>query len=152
MTTSAAEARSIVVEYDLAPAPEKVWRVLTESNLIAEWLMQNDFKPIVGHKFTFRAQPVPGWDGVVHCEVLEVEAQKRLRYSWRGGADKLQGYGAPLDTTVTWTLTRTASGGTLLRLDHSGFLPANTFAFENMSQGWRGKVGQRIEAVVAKLG
>jgi uncharacterized protein YndB with AHSA1/START domain len=146
-----ATTQSIVVEYELPRPPEKVWRALTEPALLAAWLMENDIRPVVGHRFTLRAQPMPGWDGVVHCEVLEVEPHRRLRYSWRGGSDQLEGYGGRLDTTVTFTLTPTASGGTLLRLEHDGFTPKNAFAFENMGKGWRGKLAQRIEAVLAGL-
>ena len=118
---SPGNTQSIVVEYDLPYPPEKVWRALAEPELLARWLMPNDIKPEVGHRFTFRAAPVPGWDGIVHCEVLVVEPHRRLRYSWRGGSDRLKEYGAPLDTVATWTLARTASGGTHLRLDHDGF-------------------------------
>ncbi len=85
--------------------PPAVWRALTEPALLARWLMENDIRPEVGHRFTFRAPPVAGWDGVVHCEVLEVDAPRRLRYTWRGGADDIQGYGTRIDTVVTWTLT-----------------------------------------------
>ncbi len=148
---AASRTQSIVVEYDLSHPPQKVWRALTESDLIAAWLMKNDFKPVVAHRFTMRAQPVPGWDGVVHCEVLEVDPPKRLKYSWRGGADALQGYGSTLDTTVTWSLTPTASGGTHLRMEHAGFTPQNAFAFENLGKGWRGHIIQRIAEVVAGL-
>jgi len=141
--------QSIAVEYDLPQPPEVVWRALTEPKLLAAWLMPNDIKPEVGHCFTFRAAPVPGWDGTVHCEVLVVEPNRLLRYSWRGGSDKLEQYGAKLDTVVTWTLTPTAAGGTHLRLDHDGF-PLESFAFTKMNQGWRGKVAERIAQVLAE--
>jgi uncharacterized protein YndB with AHSA1/START domain len=138
------ETQSIVVEYDLPRPPEKVWRALTEPELLAAWLMPNDIRPTVGHRFTFRAQPIGGWDGVVQCEVLEAQPYERLVYSWRGGGD------APamrLDTRVTWTLAPTASG-TRLRLEHSGFTAANAFAFDSMSKGWRGKLAERIRQVL----
>jgi len=141
--------QSIAVEYDLPYPPEKVWRALTEPQLLAAWLMPNDIKPQVGHRFTFKAAPVPGWDGIVSCEVLVVEPHRRLRYSWRGGSDRLKEYGAPLDTVATWTLTPTAAGGTRLRLDHDGF-PLESFAFTKMNEGWRGKVAQRIARVLAE--
>jgi uncharacterized protein YndB with AHSA1/START domain len=141
--------QSIVVEYDLPEPPEKVWRALTEPQLLARWLMPNDIKPVVGHHFTFRAPPVPGWDGTVHCEVLVVEPHRLLRYSWRGGSDNIKEYGALLDTVATWTLTPTAAGGTHLRLDHDGF-PLESFAFTAMNKGWRGKVAERITQVLAE--
>lgn len=133
--------QSIVVEYDLPHPPAKVWRALTEPALLGAWLMSNDFSPVVGHRFTFRAQPQGGWNGLVQCEVLEVEAPARLRYSWRGGN---------LDSVVTWTLTATA-GGTRLRLDHSGFTAANAFAFDAMGKGWRGPIADRLGQVLATL-
>ena len=147
--TAAKATQSIVVEYDLPYPPEQVWRALTEPRLLAAWLMPNDIKPQVGHRFTFKAAPVSGWDGIVSCEVLVVEPHRRLRYSWRGGSDRLKEYGAPLDTVATWTLTPTAAGGTRLRLDHDGF-PLESFAFTKMNEGWRGKVAQRIARVLAE--
>ena len=94
-----------------------MWRALTEPELLAQWLMANDMRPLVGHSFTFRPEPTPWWDGIVHCEVLEVDPHKRLRYSWRSGPESSR-----LDTVVTWT-PPTPSGGTRLALEHSGFLP-----------------------------
>ena len=139
------ETQAIEVDYDLPQSPAKVWRALTEPELLAGWLMPNDIRPVVGHAFTFKAQPMPGWDGVVHCEVLEAEPNQRLRYSWRGGAEASR-----LESVVTWTLTPT-SGGTRLVLEHSGFLPRNAFAFDAMSKGWSGKVGERLNEVLVRL-
>jgi uncharacterized protein YndB with AHSA1/START domain len=136
------EARSICVEYDVPHPPAKVWRALTESALLSAWLMVNDIRPVVGHAFTFKAHPMPGWDGIVHCEVLEVDPHRRLRYSWCGGAE-----GSRLDSIVTWTLTATPSG-TRLELEHSGFMPINAFAFDIMGKGWRGKVAERMSEVL----
>jgi uncharacterized protein YndB with AHSA1/START domain len=141
-----AETQSISMEYDLPHPPVKVWRALTDPDLLAKWIMANDMQPVVGHSFTFRAEPTPWWDGIVRCEVLELEPHKRLRYSWRSGPEP-----SPLDTVVTWTLTPTPSGGTRLGLEHSGFLPANAFAFDGASQGWRHMVGERLGEVLAGL-
>jgi uncharacterized protein YndB with AHSA1/START domain len=127
---------SIVVDYNLNEPPAEVWRALTEPKLLAEWLMENDIQPVVGHRFNFRAEPRGDWDGVVYCEVREVDAPHRLVYSWQGGSDKNESYGHRLDTVVTWTLTPTASGGTLLKLNHHGF-NANDFAYTAMGQGWQ---------------
>jgi uncharacterized protein YndB with AHSA1/START domain len=141
-----AEAQSICVEYDLSYPPARVWRALTEPELLGGWLMPNDIRPIVGHTFSFKSTPMPGWDGTVQCEVLEAEPPKRLRYSWRGGV-------APwfLDSIVTWTLTPTPGGGTLLVLEHAGFLPNNAFAYDAMGKGWRGKVAERMSEILARL-
>lgn len=143
-----ADKQSIIVDYDLPESTEQVWRALTEPKLLEAWLMPNDIRAEVGHKFNFHTQPVPGWDGTVYCEVLEVVPQQRLVYSWQGGSKKLDGYGRELDTVVTWTLTPTANGGTLLHLEHAGF-DGESFAFKALGQGWRGKVATRISQVLA---
>ncbi len=139
-------SQSIVVDYPLAQPPAKVWRALTESDLLAAWLMANDFRAEVGHQFNFRAQPVPGWDGVTYCEVLVVDPPHELSYSWKGGSAANQ-----IDTVVTFTLAPTETGGTLLKLQHSGFLPKDVFAFDNMGKGWSGHLADRLKAVVAKV-
>lgn len=137
--------QSIEVDYDLPQAPEKVWRALTDSKVLASWLMENDLKPVVGHRFTFRAQPIPGhWDGRTECEVLAIEPLKLLRYSWKGGTGPSR-----LDTTVTWTLQPKPGGGTLLHLSQAGFTAENRFAYENMGKGWRSHLAERIKTVLA---
>ncbi len=60
--------------------PEKLRRALTESPLLAQWLMNNDFEPVIGRKFQFRADPMPNWNGVIDCEVLVVEPLEQIRY------------------------------------------------------------------------
>jgi uncharacterized protein YndB with AHSA1/START domain len=143
------DAKSIRVEYELPQPPPRVWRALTEPELLGKWLMVNDIRAVVGHRFTFKAPPMPGWDGTVHCEVLEVVPEKLVRYSWRGGAEN-----ALLDSVVTWTLSSTASGGTRLSLLHAGFLPVNAFAYEAMSKGWRatGKLAERLAQALQEAG
>ena len=133
--------KSIVVEREMAHPPDKVWRALTTSALIADWLMDNDFAPELGHRFTFRAQPVPGWSGVTNCEVVEVDAPHRLAYRWGDGSESDSG----LKTLVTWTLTP-AAGGTLVRMEHSGFRPADEAGYRAMGGGWP-RIVERLEAV-----
>jgi uncharacterized protein YndB with AHSA1/START domain len=129
------ETRNITVEGVLPHAPEAVWKTLTASGLIAQWLMPNDFEPVIGRRFTFKTKPRDGWDGVVHCEVLEIVPNEKLVYSWKGGAEGST-KAAMLDSVVTWTL-KPEAGGTRLKLVHSGFRsPENDFAFEGMSPGW----------------
>jgi len=145
----ATATRDIVIEGVLPHAPEMVWKALTTAELIGRWLMPNDFVPEVGRRFTFRTKPMGNWDGVVHCEVLEVVENRKLVYRWKGGADANVQYGSRLDTVVTWTLTPVA-GGTHLRLVHAGFRsPANDFAFDAMRPGW-GRVLQSIERVITE--
>ncbi|MBT9331796.1 SRPBCC family protein [Paracidobacterium acidisoli] len=147
-STPVNEKASIVVDYELPDPPAKVWRALTEPDLLAAWLMPNNIHAEVGHQFNFHAPAVPGWDGTVYCEILEVALQQRLVYRWQGGAKKLEGYGHELDTIVTWTLTPAANGGTQLHLEHAGFDP-ESYAYKVMGQGWRGKVATRISEVLA---
>jgi uncharacterized protein YndB with AHSA1/START domain len=142
--------RSIVIERRLAHPPEKVWRALTEGPLLAQWLMANDFRPEIGHRFTFKAKPMGDWDGTVQCEVLACESNRLLRYSWVGGSATNKTYGSRLDSTVSFTLTP-VEGGTHLKMEHAGFRsPENDAAYDAMSPGW-GRIAQGIERVLAAL-
>jgi uncharacterized protein YndB with AHSA1/START domain len=142
--------RSIVVEKLLPHPPDIIWHALTNSGLISQWLMPNDFVPVVGHRFTFTTRPIGEWDGVVHCEVLVCEPPSLLRYSWSGGTKSSDQYAASLDSIVTWTLTP-AKDGTHLRLEHAGFRsPENDFAFNTMRGGWNG-IMSRIADIVGAL-
>jgi uncharacterized protein YndB with AHSA1/START domain len=131
MTNPDAETRSIVVERVMPHPPEKIWRALTTSALIVEWLMKNDFQPVVGHCFQFSATPVPGWSGVTNCEVLEVDPPRRLAYRWGDGTESDSG----LRTVVTWTLTP-EDGGTRVRMEHAGFRPQDEGGYKGMGGGW----------------
>jgi uncharacterized protein YndB with AHSA1/START domain len=138
--TDIAPTRSVVIEREMAHPPEKIWRALTEGQLIEEWLMTNDFQPVVGHRFTFRAKPAPGWNGIIECEVLVVEPNARLAYSW--GA---MGMGS----VVTWTLTP-AGGGTHVRMEQAGFRPDQEANYKGATYGWKKFIGN-LERVVAGL-
>lgn len=133
--------KSIVVERLVPHSAEKVWRALTRSDLIAQWLMENDFASERGRKFTFRAQPVAGWSGVTNCEVLEIEPNRRLVYAWGDGTESDSG----LKTVVTWTLAEEA-GGTRVRMEHSGFRPEDEAGFVGMGRGWP-KIVERLEQI-----
>ena len=128
--------------------PEKVWRALTEPELIARWLMPNDFKLAVGHRFTFQApQPIPqaGFGGVGHSEVLAFEPEKMLRIAWRAAPEDL----SELDSTVTFTLEPEGQG-TRLFLEHTGFDPDDPYQQMSrrfMGTGWQG-VAKAISAVL----
>lgn len=74
MTEAPAETRSVVIEREFAHSPNKLWRALTQPHLIQEWLMKNDFAPVVGHRFNLSGD----WGGVLDCEVLEVEPNETL--------------------------------------------------------------------------
>jgi uncharacterized protein YndB with AHSA1/START domain len=145
MTEPAAATRSLVVEREMPHPPEKVWRALTQGALIEEWLMKNDFRPVVGHKFNFRATPMPHWNGVVDCQVLAVEPNKRLSYSWNASGEEAAG---GLKTVVTWTLTPTKAG-VLVRMEQSGFRPEDEANYQGANYGWQ-KYFAGLERVAAR--
>jgi uncharacterized protein YndB with AHSA1/START domain len=135
MTEATSALRSVVIERDLPHPPEKIWRALTQDHLIEEWLMKNDFKPVVGHRFNLRAD----W-GAVDCQVTEVEPNKMLSYTWAA-------YG--LESVVTWTLTPT-SIGTHLRMEQSGFRPDQQQAYQGAQGGWQ-RFFAGLEQVLARI-
>jgi uncharacterized protein YndB with AHSA1/START domain len=137
------DTQDIVVEDVFPHAPETIWRTLTSGELIGRWLMKpTGFAPVKGTRFTFQTTPAGAWDGVIHCEVLDVTPNVRLSYSWQGGHDANAQYGSRLDTIVTLTLAR-VDGGTRLRVVHSGFVtPKNDSAFKTMGEGWKKVVGK----------
>jgi len=139
-TTNTATTRTLVIERELPHPQEKVWRALTQSPLIEEWLMKNDFQPAVGHHFTFRSTPVPNWNGIIDCEVLVLEPTSRLSYSWGTMGMK---------SVVAWTLTPTKSG-TYIRMEQSGFGSEEDAAYKGATYGWQKFLGN-MEKVVAKL-
>jgi uncharacterized protein YndB with AHSA1/START domain len=100
-------------------SPGEVWEYLTKPELIEQWLMKSDFKPVAGHKFrfTFVSKPEGKYDGEVHCQVLEVKPFTKLSYSWNGSTrDKSRDY----NSVVVWTLVP-KNNGTELQLQHNGF-------------------------------
>jgi uncharacterized protein YndB with AHSA1/START domain len=143
--------QDIVVEEVLPHAPETIWKTLTTGELMSRWLQMTPmgFEAVKGTHFTLQTKPAGAWDGVIHCEVLEVTRNERLSYSWRGGHEGNVGYGSRLDTVVTWTLSRVESG-TRLRVVHSGFVtPTNDTSFKNLSEGWN-KVVRNVDSIAAE--
>jgi uncharacterized protein YndB with AHSA1/START domain len=135
MNHTATDTLSVVVEREVPYPPEKIWRALTQPHLLEEWLMKNDFKPEVDHRFNFTAD----W-GSVNCQVVAVEPNKILSYSW--GA-----FG--VGTFVTWTLTPTSTG-THLRMEHTGFRPDQQKAYHGAQFGWKKFLGA-LEEVLARV-
>ena len=129
MNDTSIETRSVVVEREFAFPPEKLWRALTQPHLIEEWLMKNDFKPVVGHSFNLRGE----WGGVLDCEVLAVDPSRTLSYTWNFANDDPA---FSLKSVVTFTLTPT-SRGTHLRMEQSGFRPDQKQAYGGANAGWQ---------------
>ena len=140
MTTPEPTTRSVIVEKEFPHPPEKVWRALTDSSLIEQWLMKNDFQPVTGHAFTLRRDPVANWNGIIECQVIAVEPFTRLSYTWG-----TLGHGL----VVTFMLTPT-SAGTHVRVEQSGFGPDQDQAFKGATYGWKNFMGG-LEQVVAGL-
>ena len=141
MTSAATETRSVIVEREFPHAPDKLWRALTQPHLIEEWLMKNDFAPIVGHRFNLRGE----WGGVLDCEVLAIEPGRTLSYTWNFAHDD-PAYA--LKSVVTFTLSPTAAG-THLRMEQAGFRPEQKQAFGGAKMGWQ-QFFAKLEDVAAR--
>jgi uncharacterized protein YndB with AHSA1/START domain len=146
------DTQAIVVDEIFPHAPATIWKALTNGALIERWITMAPagFEAVAGREFTFKTTPSGAWDGFIRCEVLEAVANERLVYSWKSGDAANTGYGAPLDTIVTWTLTPSKSG-TRLKLIHSGFvLPRNEGAYRNMGEGWK-QIVKTIDTIATEL-
>lgn len=136
-----ANTKSISLEFDINHPPEKVWRALTDPDLLAEWLLPViDAKLELGATFTFKAPPQPGWDGIVNCRFIEIDAPRKLSYTWVVG---------DIDTVVTFTLTPSASG-TRLSLVQSGFKPDQKQEFGGALYGWK-MMGEKLIDLLERL-
>ena len=129
MNDVATDTRAVVIEREFSHPPEKLWRALTQPHLIEEWLMKNDFSPVVGHKFNLRGE----WGGVLDCEVLVIEPNKTLSYTWDFAHEDAA---FNLKSVVTFTLIPT-SAGTHLRMEQSGFQPNQKQALGGAKHGWQ---------------
>jgi len=138
---TATETRSAVVEREFPHPPEKLWRALTEPHLIEEWLMKNDFKPAVGHRFNLSGE----WGGVLDCKVLAVEPHKTLSYTWDFNHEDAA---FNLKSVVTFTLTPTSTG-THLRVEQAGFRPDQKQAYGGAHAGWK-QFLTKLEQVLAR--
>lgn len=134
-------SESVSLEFDLHHAPKKVWRALTDPALLTKWLL-----PVIGFEleeyaaFTFHAPPQPGWDGTVQCRMLDVEAQRMLRWSWVVG---------DIDTEVTFELTPTDTG-TRLSIVQTGFRPDQKQNSGGARYGWK-MMGGRLVELLAEM-
>jgi uncharacterized protein YndB with AHSA1/START domain len=116
---------TLSLDFQFTTSIEKVWSALTDSSKLAKWIMENDFKPVVGHRFQFRTQPTEWWDGIIEGEVLIVDEPNRLSYTWASGGEK---------HTVTWTLQDLGNGKVNLHLEQTGF--SNAQGVEGAKYGW----------------
>ncbi|WP_391209586.1 SRPBCC family protein [Psychrobacillus sp. L4] len=134
----------VSLDFQFTSSIEQVWSSLTDLDMLAKWIWDNNFKPIVGYKFQFRAEPSEWWDGIVDGEVLEVDEPHKLSYTWVSAGET---------TTVTWTLSKGADETIHLHLDQTGFSEATKAregAIVGAKYGWT-NMGQKLEKVFAEL-
>ena len=121
---------TIKVDQFVAAPPEKVWRLLTEPELMRLWWAEGQVAAVVGHQFLL---DMPGY-GKQPCTVLEGDPPHRFVYTF----------------TPAWTLTwrlEPEGTGTRVFLEHSGFDLSDTRmaqAFDRMGPGWRDVVLPRL--------
>jgi uncharacterized protein YndB with AHSA1/START domain len=128
-------AKVIQHQYFFAHPVATVWEYLTDSELMAQWLMKNDFQPVLGHEFQFRTggKPNLNFDGIFHCKVLDIVPLKTLSYSWNCGPGDRS---IPLESVVTWRL-EPKGNGTEIFLEHRGFARAeNLDMYHGLMHGW----------------
>ena len=160
--------RTIKLKTALPYTQEKVWQALTDPKLLGRWFMENNIEPAQGHYFTFRMKPQKGWDGITHCEVISVEPQKHIAYTYRGEAtgekalacagiysgtaDKLtKGIFTKLDTVLRFTLAPTC-GGTMLSMEHSGYKGLKLIIISLIMQmGWKKQLRKRLPKVLERM-
>lgn len=160
--------RTIKLKKVLPYPQDKVWQALTDPQLLGSWFMENNIEPMQGHYFTFRMKPQKGWDGVTHCEITAVEPQKHIAYTYRGEAtgekalacagihsdtaDKLtKGIFTRLDTILSFTLEPTC-GGTILRLEHSGYNGMKLVLISLIMQmGWKKQLKKKLPKVLKRM-
>jgi uncharacterized protein YndB with AHSA1/START domain len=138
---TAANPSMLVVERVFPHPPEKLWRALTESTLLAQWMLSNDFEPVVGRRFQFRTEPKPNWNGIVDCEVMIVDPLRSLSYTWGVG---------DMHWVILWTLTL-AEGGTHVRMEQSGFSPEQKANYQGAKWGWQ-KFFSGLERILERVG
>jgi uncharacterized protein YndB with AHSA1/START domain len=122
---------TLTLDFQYETTIEKLWAALTDSSKLAKWTMENNFRPIVGYRFQFRAKPTEYWDGIVEGEVLVVDAPNRLSYTWGTGNER---------HTVTWTLQDLGNGKVNLHLEQTGI--SNAQALGGAKYGWTNWCGE----------
>jgi len=130
--------------------PATVWNYLTKAELMAQWLMENDFQPVVGYDFQFRSRPVPAldFDGIVYCKVVEVVPLKKLSYSWKTGPGDGKIF---VDSLVVWTLHQKDEGSEL-ELEHRGFRDADLNMYTAVDEGWLKNIKKIAELINTEYG
>src|SRR5687767_13806793 len=139
--------RDLKFEWLYPNTPDEVWHCLTTSDLIAKWLMPNDFRLQLGHRFQFRAKPMPGWSGIVDCEITEIVPMEKLSYTWVSGPKPGS---TAISTVVTWRLTREGRR-TRLVLEHTGFSGFRAWMTSFLlGSGWKSHIAKAFAELLPK--
>lgn len=131
----------VSLDFQYTSSIDQVWKALTESETLAKWIWENDFKPVVGHTFQFRSEPNEWWDGIVNGEVLEIDEPNKLSYTWASAGET---------TTITWTLKEGSDGTTHLHFEQTGFSEATKAqpgAIEGAKYSWT-QFGEQLKNVL----
>jgi uncharacterized protein YndB with AHSA1/START domain len=124
-------------------SPKAVWQALTDPRAIRQWWVDTDFEPVAGRAFFFKDKAQGSWDGMVSGQVLEVNPERLVRFSWKGGG---------IDTVVTYELTPAANGSTRLVLTHDGFKGLKgVFLRAMLSFGWGAFVKQTLPDMASHI-
>ncbi|GAB1446296.1 MAG: SRPBCC domain-containing protein [Cyclobacteriaceae bacterium] len=160
--------RTIKLKAVLPYSSDKVWLALTDAKLLGEWFMKNNIEPTKGYYFTFNMKPQKGWDGITHCEIISVEPEKHISYTYRGEAtgekalacagihsdtaNKMtKGIFTELDTVLSFTLESTC-GGTILQMEHSGYSGLKLIIVSLIMQmGWKKQLHKRLPKVLEQM-
>jgi Uncharacterized conserved protein len=127
---------SLNMDFQFTTSVKKLWTALTDSSMLAKWIAENDFQPVVGHRFQFRHQPNEYWDGVVNCEVLVVDEPNQLSFTWVVGEER---------HTVTLTIQDLGNGKVNLHLEQTGM--TNKQAFAGAKYGWKAWIDKLVQVL-----
>lgn len=127
---------SLNMDFQFTTSVEKLWTAITDSGKLAQWIADNDFKPVVGHRFQFRHQPNEFWDGIVDSEVLVVEEPTLLSFTWAVGDER---------HTVTLTIQDVGNGKVKLHLEQTGI--TNEQGLAGAKYGWMAWIDKLVQVL-----
>jgi Uncharacterized conserved protein len=128
---------SLNMDFQFTTSVEKLWNALTDSSKLAKWIADNDFEPVVGHRFQFRHQPNEYWDGIVDSEVLIVDEPNQLSFTWTVGDER---------HTVTLTIQDMGDGKANLHLEQTGI--TNEQGLAGAKYGWMAWVDKLVKVLL----
>lgn len=108
----------VITDCELDARPEKVWRALTDPELLSVWLLPTEDKQGQGLNLTLDGAEA-GLSDKIRCRLITSDPYCLLRFSWREEQIDTDGDKNRVpDTIVTFSLTKILSGGTRLQIFH----------------------------------